>query len=115
MKRLSNFRIFAAIIVGAATVLCSAEITLASVSISAPVSTGVITLSTSASGLPKKYTETVTPASGGKLTFDMVLIPGGEFTMGSSDKEAGRKDNEGPQHEVSLEPFYLCTLHRSRI
>jgi formylglycine-generating enzyme required for sulfatase activity len=109
MKRLSNFRIFVVIIVGAATVLCSAEITLASANISAPVSIGTITPSTSTGGLSKKYSETVTAVSGGKLTFDMVLIPGGEFTMGSPDKETGRKDNEGPQHKVRLEPFYLCT------
>ncbi|MHC4193839.1 MAG: formylglycine-generating enzyme family protein, partial [Planctomycetota bacterium] len=109
MRRLSNFRIFVAIIVATADILCLAEIALASVNISATVSISAITLSTSSSELPKKYSETVTAASGGKVTFDMVLIPGGEFLMGSSDKEAGRKDNEGPQHKVRLEPFYLCT------
>jgi formylglycine-generating enzyme required for sulfatase activity len=109
MKSFSNLRIFAAIIVVAAGVLCSAETGLASVNISAPVSISAITPSTSTGGLPKKYSETVTAASGGKVTFDMVLIPGGEFLMGSSDKEAGRKDNEDPQHKVRLEPFYLCT------
>ena len=109
MKRLSNIRIFAAIIVVATGVLCSTETSLASVNISASVSTGTIASSTSTSGLPKKYTETVTDVSGGKVIFDMVLIPGSDFTMGSSDKEAGRKDNEGPQHKVRLEPFYLCT------
>ena len=109
MRRLSNIHIFTAIIVVATGVLCSAETSLASVNISAPISISAITSSTSTGGLPKKYTETVTAASGGKLTFDMVLIPGGEFLMGSSDKEAGRKDNEGPQHKVRLEPFYLCT------
>jgi sulfatase modifying factor 1 len=65
--------------------------------------------STSAVGLPKKYTETITPASGGKVSFDMVLIHGGKFMMGSPNSEAGRKDDEGPQYEVRLEPFYLCT------
>ncbi|MBW8040803.1 MAG: formylglycine-generating enzyme family protein [Planctomycetes bacterium] len=109
MKRLSNFRIFVAIIVVAAGVLCSAETTLTPVNISASISAGTITSSTSAIKLPNKYTETVTPVSGRKVTFDMVLIPGRKFTMGSDDKETGRKDNEGPQHEVSLGPFYLCT------
>jgi len=106
MRHLSNIRIFAAIIVVATGALCSADTTLAPVNINASISTSIIT---SARGLPKKYTETVTPVSGGKLTFDMVLIPGGEFLMGSSDKEVGRKDNEGPRHKVRLEPFYLCT------
>ena len=32
----------------------------------------------------------------------MVVIPAGSFTMGSPETEAGRKDNEGPQHKVSF-------------
>jgi len=36
------------------------------------------------------------------------LIPAGEFTMGSSDEEDDRHDNEGPQHKVTIAyPFYL--------
>nr|WP_293161328.1 formylglycine-generating enzyme family protein [Okeania sp. SIO2C9] len=37
----------------------------------------------------------------------MVYIPGGSFTMGSPDNEEGREKNEGPQHEVTLQPFYM--------
>jgi len=58
---------------------------------------------------PKKYTETLTTKEGAKLSFDMVLIPGGTFVMGSPADQAGRADNEGPQHKVQLDPFYLCT------
>ena len=58
---------------------------------------------------PKKYTETLTTREGAKLSFDMVLIPGGTFVMGSPADQAGRADNEGPQHRVQLDPFYLCT------
>jgi len=61
------------------------------------------------SKLPKKYTETITAKDGSKLTFDMVLIPGGTLTMGSPAGEAGREAQEGPQHTVQLNPFYLCT------
>jgi sulfatase modifying factor 1 len=57
---------------------------------------------------PKKYTETVTTENGEKISFDMVLIPGGTFLMGSPANEAGRQDHEGPQHKVSLDAFYLC-------
>jgi len=57
----------------------------------------------------KKYTETITTKDGEKVSFDMVLIPKGSFTMGSPVDEAGREDHEGPQHEVRLEQFYLCT------
>lgn len=36
----------------------------------------------------------------------MVVVPAGKFTMGSPDSEAGRVDNEGPQHIVTIaEPF----------
>ena len=61
------------------------------------------------SKLPKKYTETITAKDGTKLTFDMVLIPGGTFLMGSPAGEADRVEGEGPQHQVQLSPFYLCT------
>ena len=59
--------------------------------------------------LPKKYTETFTTKDGEKLSLQMVLIPSGTFLMGSPAGQAGRGDNEGPQHKVRLDPFYLCT------
>jgi len=59
--------------------------------------------------LSKKYTETIMTKDGKKVSFEMVLIPSGSFTMGSPAGEAGRQDHEGPQHKVRLEPFYLCT------
>ncbi len=58
--------------------------------------------------LPKKYTETVTTKSNENISFDMVLIPGGSFLMGSPAGEAGREEHEGPQHKVQLDSFYLC-------
>ena len=58
---------------------------------------------------PKKYTETIATKTGDKISFEMVLIPKGSFQMGSPADEAGRKDDEGPQHEVQLDSFYLCT------
>ena len=37
-----------------------------------------------------------------------VLIPAGEFDMGSPSSEVGRQDNEGPVHLVKIpEPFYM--------
>lgn len=33
---------------------------------------------------------------------EMVVIPPGQFTMGSPDSEPGRYDHEGPQHQVTL-------------
>jgi formylglycine-generating enzyme required for sulfatase activity len=37
---------------------------------------------------------------------EMVVIPGGEFMMGSPSYEEGRSDDEGPQHRVTIrQPF----------
>ena len=44
---------------------------------------------------------------GTEVSFDMVLIPGGKFKMGSPEAEENRKDHEGPQFEVEVEPFYM--------
>ncbi|MBN2474091.1 MAG: formylglycine-generating enzyme family protein [Pirellulales bacterium] len=52
----------------------------------------------------KNYTEVIPDAD---TTFDMVPIAGGKFMMGSPDSEADRKDDEGPQHEVVIEPFWM--------
>ncbi len=41
-------------------------------------------------------------------TFEMVPIPGGEFVMGSPESEPGRDKDEGPQHKVTLPPFYMA-------
>jgi len=41
------------------------------------------------------------------VTIDMVPIPAGTFVMGSSDKEAERGDDEGPQHEVTIPAFWM--------
>ena len=57
----------------------------------------------------EKYTETVTTKRGKELTFDMVLVPGGQFQMGSPADESDRKDHEGPQRDVKIDSFYLCT------
>lgn len=36
----------------------------------------------------------------------MIVVPAGEFTMGSPKTEKGRRDNEGPQHSVLIaKPF----------
>jgi len=52
----------------------------------------------------KPYKEKI-PAS--DVAFEMVPIPAGKFMMGSPAGEKGRKDDEGPQHEVEIEPFWM--------
>jgi formylglycine-generating enzyme required for sulfatase activity len=56
----------------------------------------------------KPYTEKIPGTiAGTDVTFPMVPIPGGKFTMGSPADEKGRKADEGPQHEVAIEPFWM--------
>jgi formylglycine-generating enzyme required for sulfatase activity len=73
---------------------------------------------------PKDFTETVEqmvevpdPKKPGehllqktKVTFEMVYVKGGEFTMGSPEAEAGRSANEGPAHKVKVRPFWLAKV-----
>ncbi len=44
---------------------------------------------------------------GNRIKLEMVYIPGGSFLMGSPEDEAQRNSNESPQHEVTLQPFYM--------
>lgn len=41
------------------------------------------------------------------LTFAMAFIPGGEFLMGSPEAEFEREEDEGPQHMVTVSPFWM--------
>ena len=52
----------------------------------------------------KPYSE---PIEHTEVTLEMVPIPGGSFLMGSPESEADRNDDEGPQHEVKLAPFWM--------
>jgi formylglycine-generating enzyme required for sulfatase activity len=52
----------------------------------------------------KKYTELL---AGTDVSFEMVPIAGGEFTMGSPDGEADRGKDEAPQHKVKIAPFWM--------
>jgi len=44
---------------------------------------------------------------GNGVILEMVSIPGGSFLMGSPESEEGRYDNESPQHQVTVAPFYM--------
>jgi formylglycine-generating enzyme required for sulfatase activity len=52
----------------------------------------------------RPYRETI-PGTG--VGFDMLPIPGGTLRMGSPEDEPGREPDEGPQHEVSVSPFWM--------
>lgn len=52
----------------------------------------------------KAYVEVVEQAD---AEFKMLPIPSGPFLMGSSEDEVGRREDEGPQHEVQISPFWM--------
>jgi formylglycine-generating enzyme required for sulfatase activity len=44
---------------------------------------------------------------GGNIKLDAILVPGGNFLMGSPDTEAERSGSESPQHLVTVKSFFL--------
>jgi formylglycine-generating enzyme required for sulfatase activity len=38
---------------------------------------------------------------------EMIAIPGGKFLMGSPENEPERYDSESPQHNVTIQPFFM--------
>ena len=50
------------------------------------------------------YTESV---PGTDVSFQMVAVPGGVFTMGSPETEVGRRDDEGPRRRARISPFWM--------
>ena len=42
-----------------------------------------------------------------EATLEMIWVEGGSFTMGSPDDEPDRRDNEEPQHEVTVPSFFM--------
>jgi formylglycine-generating enzyme len=50
------------------------------------------------------YEETI---PGTKIVFRMVPVPGGKFLLGSPESDDMRRDDEGPQVEITVEPFWM--------
>ena len=48
-----------------------------------------------------------TKIPGTDVEFTMIPIRGGKFTMGSPESEDDRGDDEGPQFEVTVDPFWM--------
>lgn len=44
---------------------------------------------------------------GTAVSFKMALIPGGTFTMGSTEDAANREEDEGPQLKVKIDSFWM--------
>lgn len=52
----------------------------------------------------KAYKSTIL---GTDVSFEMVPIPAGEFSMGTPAGVPGRHKDEGPQHKVKVDPFWM--------
>lgn len=52
----------------------------------------------------KTYNQTIPNSA---VTFNMIAIPQGTFTMGSTYSETGRDEDEGPEHSVSIDAFWM--------
>jgi formylglycine-generating enzyme required for sulfatase activity len=44
---------------------------------------------------------------GAEIGLEMVAIPSGKFMMGSPESEHDRYDDESPEHEVTVQPFFI--------
>ncbi len=55
-----------------------------------------------------KSSEQAVPLPKDATNFEMVAIPGGTFLMGSPPDEALRFEDEGPQIEVEISPFWIA-------
>jgi formylglycine-generating enzyme required for sulfatase activity len=55
----------------------------------------------------QKQTQCLIEDLGNGVMLEMVVIPGGEFLMGSSESEGKLYTNERPQHSVTVKPFLM--------
>jgi len=53
------------------------------------------------------YAEAIPGLREKSTSFRMLPIPAGKFMMGSPENEPGRRPDEGPQHEVALDAFWM--------
>ena len=56
------------------------------------------------------YTEVL---PGTEVSFNMIVVPGGTFTLGSPQLESYRSEDEGPAREVALNPFWMGEIEVS--
>jgi formylglycine-generating enzyme required for sulfatase activity/serine/threonine protein kinase len=58
-------------------------------------------------GVTRRQMHYISEDLGGGVVLEMNQVPGGSFFMGSSEKEVGREPSEGPQHQVTVRPFFI--------
>ena len=73
----------------------------------APVTAGPVYEARAEVSAFEDFTETV---PGTAAAIRMIAVPGGTFTMGSPEAEAFRRDDEGPQRQVTVSPFFMAEV-----
>lgn len=58
----------------------------------------------------ENFTEAI---PGTNVSFKLIALPGGSFSMGSPEREPLRKPDEGPVHKVTLSPFWIGEIEVS--
>ncbi len=69
-----------------------------------PFTAAPVPAADSPSATHPSYIETI---PGSDVKFAMIAIPGGTYLMGSPCSEPGRAEDEGPQHPVTIRPFWM--------
>ncbi len=67
----------------------------------------VVPLEGAEAATPEDMAAYVEHVPGTAVSFRMIPIPGGEFTMGSPEDEPGRAPDEGPRVRVRVSPFWM--------
>ena len=52
--------------------------------------------------------------TGSNLSFKMVPIPAGHFTIGSNENEKGRGKEEGPKKDIKVDAFWMSAFEVTR-
>jgi len=55
----------------------------------------------------RAFTDYEQPVPGSSLRIKLVAVQGGNFSMGSPEKEKDRKKNEGPRQVFTVSPFWM--------
>jgi len=55
----------------------------------------------------ENFTETIPNTT---VSFNMIAIPGGTFSMGSQESEPMRRADEGPVRQITVSPFFMAEV-----